>query len=80
MATRPVRGEESEKPAEASPPPAGKITENLFKARTVILFGEITQKVAQGTVAQLLALAESECQSRGRSNAGQIPLHPGNQD
>ena len=58
MATRPVRGEESEKPAEASPPPAGKITENLFKARTVILFGEITQKVAQGTVAQLLALAE----------------------
>ena len=52
------RGDD-EKPAEtpAAPPPS-KITDNLFKARTIILFGEITQKVAQSTVAQLLALAE----------------------
>ncbi|MDP9195319.1 MAG: ATP-dependent Clp protease proteolytic subunit [Pseudomonadota bacterium] len=30
----------------------------LFKARTVLLFGEISWKVAQSTVAQLLALSE----------------------
>ena len=58
MAARQVRGEDTDKPAETSGPPPGKVTENLFKARTVILFGEITQKVAQSTVAQLLALAE----------------------
>lgn len=58
MATRQARGEDTDKPAETSAPPPGKVTENLFKARTVILFGEITQKVAQATVAQLLALAE----------------------
>jgi ATP-dependent Clp protease protease subunit len=34
------------------------VAENLFKARTIILFGEITQKLAQTTVAQLLALAQ----------------------
>ena len=38
--------------------PPSKILDNLFKARTVLLFGEINQKVAAGTVAQLLALAE----------------------
>jgi len=58
MTTLAPRGDD-EKPAEtpAAPPPS-KITDNLFKARTIILFGEITQKVAQSTVAQLLALAE----------------------
>jgi ATP-dependent Clp protease protease subunit len=52
------RGDDDEKPAEAPAAPPSKVTDNLFKARTIILFGEITQKVAQGTVAQLLALAE----------------------
>jgi ATP-dependent Clp protease protease subunit len=53
-----LRDDDGEKPAETPAPAPGKVTENLFKARTVILFGEITQKVAQSTVAQLLALAE----------------------
>src|SRR5262249_59116876 len=57
--TPPAPRGDDENPAEtpAAPPPS-KITDNLFKARTIILFGEITQKVAQSTVAQLLALAE----------------------
>jgi len=58
MAMLSPRDDDAEKPAETPPPPVAKVAENLFKARTVILFGEITQKVAQGTVAQLLALAE----------------------
>jgi len=49
---------ESEKPSEPAAPAGGKIVENLFKARTILLFGEINQKVAQSTAAQLLALAE----------------------
>ncbi len=53
-----LRGDDDEKPAETPAVPPSKVTDNLFKARTIILFGEITQKVAQGTVAQLLALAE----------------------
>jgi ATP-dependent Clp protease, protease subunit len=57
MTTLAPRGDD-EKPAETPAAPPSKITDNLFKARTIILFGEITQKVAQGTVAQLLALAE----------------------
>ncbi len=52
------RSDDGEKPVEAPAVPPSKVTDNLFKARTIILFGEITQKVAQGTVAQLLALAE----------------------
>ena len=52
------RGDDDEKPADAPAVSPSKVTDNLFKARTIILFGEITQKVAQGTVAQLLALAE----------------------
>jgi ATP-dependent Clp protease protease subunit len=58
MTTLSLRDDDGEKPAETPAPAPGKVTENLFKARTIILFGEITQKVAQGTVAQLLALAE----------------------
>jgi ATP-dependent Clp protease protease subunit len=49
--------DDKEKPAEAAPPPGAKIVENLFKSRTIMLFGEITQKVAQSTCAQLLAYA-----------------------
>src|SRR5215510_10124307 len=52
------RGDDAEKPAETPATPPSKVTDNLFKARTIILFGEITQKVAQSTVAQLLAMAE----------------------
>jgi ATP-dependent Clp protease protease subunit len=50
--------DDDDKPAETPPSPLAKVAENLFKARTIILFGEITQKVAQNTVAQLLALAQ----------------------
>jgi len=57
MTTLAPRGDD-EKPAETPATPPSKITDNLFKARTIILFGEITQKVAQSVVAQLLALAE----------------------
>ena len=53
-----LRDDEGDKPPETPTSPLAKVAENLFKARTIILFGEITQKVAQGTVAQLLALAQ----------------------
>lgn len=39
----------------AKAPPS--IAQNLFKARTILLFGEINQKVAQNVTAQLLGLA-----------------------
>jgi ATP-dependent Clp protease, protease subunit len=59
MITFASRGDDDEKPAETPAAAApSKILDNLFKARTILLFGEITQKVAQSTVAQLLALAE----------------------
>jgi len=58
MTTLAPRDDDAEKPPEAPATSPSKVTDNLFKARTIILFGEITQKVAQGTVAQLLALAE----------------------
>jgi ATP-dependent Clp protease, protease subunit len=60
MIMHPSRGDEPEKPAdkEKSAGAMAKVSENLFKARTVLLFGEINQKVAETTVAQLLALAE----------------------
>src|SRR2546429_3412072 len=38
-------------------PPYNLIAERLFRARTVIISGEITQRVAPGGMAQLLALA-----------------------
>src|SRR3989449_6098487 len=37
-------------------PPYNLIAERLFRARTVIISGEITQRVAAGVMAQLLAL------------------------
>lgn len=49
---------DSEKPSEPQAPTGGKVIDNLFKSRTVLLFGEINQKVAQSIVAQLFALAE----------------------
>jgi len=58
MAMHPSRGDEPEKPADKPASPMAKVSENLFKARTILLFGEISQKVAETTVAQLLALAE----------------------
>jgi ATP-dependent Clp protease protease subunit len=47
---------EEKKEKEAAPAPQ-KVLDSLLKARIVMLFGEITQKVAQSTVAQLLALS-----------------------
>ena len=58
MAMLSARDDDADKSAETPTPTIGKVAENLFKARIVMLFGEITQKVAQSTVAQLLALAE----------------------
>lgn len=45
------------KKAETQPGPFQAIQQALFKSRTVLVFGEINQKVAQDTVAQLLAYA-----------------------
>lgn len=38
-------------------PPLSPATQALFKARTVLLFGEVEQKLAERVVAQILALA-----------------------
>ncbi len=60
MLVNPLRLED-EKPEsdaqedKAKMPPS--IAQNLFKARTILLFGEINQKVAQSVTAQLLGLA-----------------------
>jgi ATP-dependent Clp protease protease subunit len=45
-------------------PPGGpllspKITERLFEARTILIFGEVTSRLAQQVSAQLLAMASS---------------------
>lgn len=52
---------EDEKPESEAQEEKGKappsIAQNLFKARTILLFGEINQKVAQAVTAQLLGLA-----------------------
>jgi ATP-dependent Clp protease protease subunit len=58
MAMLSLRDDDGDKPPETQASPLAKVAENLFKARTIILFGEITQKLAQTTVAQLLALAQ----------------------
>jgi ATP-dependent Clp protease, protease subunit len=48
--------EENEKPkADANPP--NLVDANLFRARTVLLFGEINDKVSRQVTAQLVALA-----------------------
>ncbi|EGY01202.1 ClpP protease, putative [Nitrospirillum viridazoti Y2] len=37
--------------------PFSPVAQSLFKSRTVLIFGEINQKIAESTIAQLLALA-----------------------
>lgn len=49
--------EQDEKEKKPEAPPVSPAAQSLFKARTIILFGEIDQKSAERTVAQLLALA-----------------------
>lgn len=44
-------------PAKTLPGPFAAVQQSLFKARTVLIFGEINQKLAQDAVGQLLALA-----------------------
>src|SRR4051794_26336882 len=48
---------EEEQPKIPAPQPFSTVLQNLFKSRTVMIFGEINQKVAEATVAQLLALS-----------------------
>lgn len=43
--------------SDKGPPPFAAVQQNLFKARTVLVFGEISMKLAQAVSAQLLALA-----------------------
>src|SRR5262245_3661082 len=50
--------QENEKKEDAKPEAsAGLVQQALFKARTVLIFGEIDMKIAERVVAQLLALA-----------------------
>lgn len=52
-------GEPDEKEKkESAPPPFAAVQQNLFKARTVLIFGEVDMKLAQSVTAQLLALAQ----------------------
>jgi len=44
-----------ERPSTRSLP--SEVRENLFRSRTVLIFGEITSELAQATTAQLMALA-----------------------
>jgi ATP-dependent Clp protease protease subunit len=47
----------SEKKEESAPPPESNVQKNLFKSRTVLIFGQVDMKLAQAVSAQLLALA-----------------------
>jgi ATP-dependent Clp protease, protease subunit len=49
--------EGDKKEPESAPPPFAAVQQNLFKSRTVLIFGEVNMKLAQGITAQLLALA-----------------------
>jgi ATP-dependent Clp protease, protease subunit len=51
-----ARGASSAEPAPEETPNA-RLIDRLFKARTVLIFGEITDKLAAAVTAQLLALA-----------------------
>lgn len=51
------RDPEEEK-KETAPPPFAAVQQNLFKARTVLIFGQIDMKLAQAVTAQLLALSQ----------------------
>nr|WP_244909428.1 ATP-dependent Clp protease proteolytic subunit [Nitrospirillum amazonense] len=69
MVTLPIRFDDEEPDdAPESAPEGGKeekskgapfspVAQSLFKSRTILLFGEINQKIAESTVAQLLAMA-----------------------
>ena len=46
-----------EKDVEASKPPMPSVAANLFKSRTILIFGEIKDKLAESVTAQLIALA-----------------------
>lgn len=48
---------EPEEKKDSAPPPFAAVQQNLFKARTVLIFGQIDMKLAQAVSAQLLALA-----------------------
>jgi ATP-dependent Clp protease protease subunit len=48
---------ENDQPKAAAGAPFVTVQQNLFKSRTIMLFGEITMKVAETTVAQMIALA-----------------------
>ncbi|HZH28095.1 MAG TPA: ATP-dependent Clp protease proteolytic subunit [Azospirillaceae bacterium] len=50
----PEKKEDDKKPEAQAP---NNVLQNLFKARTVLIFGEINMKLSQAIVAQLLALA-----------------------
>src|SRR5207249_12267620 len=63
-------------------PPYNLIAERLFRARTVIISGEITQRVAAGVTEQLLALAGESSEeitvvinSQGGHAAAGDPMH-----
>jgi len=49
--------EKPESPEKADERPPNLLDANLFRARTVLLFGEINDKVARGVTAQLIALS-----------------------
>ena len=48
---------ENEQPKAAAGAPFATVQQNLFKSRTIMLFGEISMKVAETAVAQLLAMS-----------------------
>jgi ATP-dependent Clp protease protease subunit len=70
------RPEPKEKPPEAPPP--SPVAQQLYESRTILLFGEISQKVSREVIAQLLAMsAKSEdairmiiCSQGGHVEAG----------
>ena len=61
MLVNPIRLEDEKPESDAQEEDKAKsspgVAQNLFKARTILLFGEINQKVAQSVTAQLLAYA-----------------------
>ncbi len=44
----------------STPKTSDKLSERLYQARTIIISGEITQKVAERTMAQLLAMSSED--------------------
>ncbi len=48
----------------STPKTSDKLSERLYQARTIIISGEITQKVAERTIAQLLAMSSEDPQGK----------------